>query len=72
VDVLFEHRLVGLPCRLTELFVNLGMPLVNPWQQLLKARQERGEPLGLPALLKRGLKAPSRHRPRPPLGPALP
>ena len=49
VGVMFQHRLERLARCFTELRVDLGMPLVNPRQQLIEARQERRQPFGVPA-----------------------
>ena len=47
--VVFQHRLEKLTRRLTELFVNLPVPLVNPRQQFVQPRQEGREPSGVVA-----------------------
>ena len=49
MGILLDHRLIVLPGCLARFLVDLGVPLVNPRQQLLKARQERCEPFGVPA-----------------------
>ncbi len=41
MGVLFQHHLIRPPRRLAELRVDLRMPLVNPGEKLIEARQER-------------------------------
>ena len=50
VGVVLQQALVRLPRRVAELGVDLGVPLVNPGQELIEARQDGGQPLGVPAL----------------------
>ena len=49
MGVLFEHRFEGLACCLAVCRINLGVPLVNPRQKLIEARQEGRESFGVPA-----------------------
>src|SRR5262249_49624702 len=50
VGVVLQHGLEGLSRRLAEFLVNLGVPLVNPRQQLIEARQKRRQPSSVPSL----------------------
>ena len=49
VGVVFQHRLERLAGGFAELGIDFGVPLVNPRQELIEARQEGRESFGVPA-----------------------